>query len=76
MTRRTCREVAMAIALQDPSDRASLDQHARHLAQCGKCTAFDRQLAFIAEAARYSSAAFDQEPSPDFEARLLRRLCA
>jgi hypothetical protein len=66
----------MAIALQDPSDRASVEQHAQHLASCSKCTAFERQLAFIAKAARYSCAAFDQEPSQDFETRILRRLCA
>jgi len=76
VTRVTCRDVAMAIALQAPADRAELELHARHLASCSKCTVFQRQLAFIAEAARHSCAAFDQEPSQDFETRILRRLCS
>jgi hypothetical protein len=66
----------MAIALHDPADRAQIELHSQHLASCSKCTVFKHQLAFIAEAARQSSAAFDQEPSQDFETRILRRLCS
>lgn len=45
-----------------------------HLAMCGHCRAFRRQLAQLARAARAVAAALEREPGPEFESRIALRL--
>lgn len=70
----TCKDVSTLIASGELA-RASLPRRLAirlHLAMCCQCRAFQRQLEAISAAARANASG--QEPGPDFEARLTRRL--
>lgn len=47
-----------------------------HLAICPQCRAFRGQILALADVARQSCAAFEREPSADFETDLVQRLVA
>lgn len=70
----TCRDVSTLIASGELA-RASLPRRLAvrlHLVMCRQCRAFQRHLEAISGAAR--ATASGQEPDPEFEARLTRRL--
>ena len=45
-----------------------------HLLMCRHCRAFKRQIEALGRAAHRASAAFDEEPSQEFEAHVTQRL--
>jgi hypothetical protein len=47
-----------------------------HVAMCRHCRAFRRHLRLMTRAASRIAAEFEQEPDPDFEHRILRRLAS
>lgn len=72
----TCKEVSTLVSMGDV-EGASLAKRMgvwMHLAMCGHCRAFRRQIALIGRAARLVAAAFEREPSGSFEGRILHHL--
>ncbi len=78
MSRRSCREIARAMAMGEPisSSLALSDEVATHLSGCPPCAAFELQLALVTEVVRQASLAYEAEVPADFEVRLLQRLCS
>jgi hypothetical protein len=70
----TCREVAELLSKDEFRDAPLFTRLAvkAHLAMCGHCTRFARQLAQIRTAVRKSFS--HEEPDSEFESRMIRKL--
>jgi predicted anti-sigma-YlaC factor YlaD len=72
----TCKEVSTFVSMGDV-ESASMMRRMEvwlHLAMCRHCRAFRQQLVRMGRAARLVSEAFEREPSPGFEGKILERV--
>ncbi len=72
----TCREVSTLVSTGGLSSAPlTVRLGVRlHLGMCRHCRAFSRQVNAIARAARSLTRAFENEPPPTFETRVVQRL--
>lgn len=71
-----CKHVATLLSTGDLASASARTRLAvrLHLAMCRHCRAFKRQLDGLGRLAGRAARRYDDEPSPDFEARLARGL--
>ena len=71
-----CKQVATLLSTGD-LERSSVRTRLAvrlHLAMCRHCRAFKRQIDGLGRLAGLVSRRYDEEPTPDFEAKIARRL--
>ncbi len=72
----TCKEVSTLVSMGKVASAPMAKRMAvwMHLAMCRHCRAFRRQMVLIGRASRLVSEAFEREPSPRFEGKILEHV--